>query len=118
MRLRPRRDEALLVMRKVPSPRLRMAGSTSLATRNGPRPAMCCAVSNISTGCAPAAPCPGQIASLEIAGVVDHHVEVADTLADRGKRPGDGVLPYEVHLDRHALAVLRLDGLRQRRRIA
>ena len=50
MRLRPRKEDELLVMRKDPSPRLRMAGSTSLATRNGPRLAMCCADSNISTG--------------------------------------------------------------------
>jgi hypothetical protein len=44
-------------------------------------------------------------------------VGVADPFADQGKRAGDGVLRYEVHLDRHALSAFRLDGLRQRRRI-
>ena len=48
--MRPRSDDALLVSRKDPEPRSRMAGSTSLATRNGPRLARFWAVSNISVG--------------------------------------------------------------------
>src|SRR5207249_1980493 len=37
-------------MRNEPAPRCRMAGNTSCATRNGPRLAMCWAVSKISMG--------------------------------------------------------------------
>jgi hypothetical protein len=103
----------MLVMRKVPSPRLRVTGSTSLATRNGPR-WRCAAPSRTSRwGCAPAAPC-----------------RAADRVPQDsrrcrpprgGRRPARGsgqTLWRWSPLDRHSLAALRLDGLRQRRRIA
>ena len=42
--------EKLLDIKKDPLPCFRIEGNTSFATRNGPRLAMCWAVSNISTG--------------------------------------------------------------------
>ena len=58
-----------------------------------------------------------QIATFEIARVVDQNMRIAGVAADRGEGCGDEVLPGEIELDDHAVAALIPDRRRQARRI-
>ena len=99
----------------VPSPRSRMAGSTSLATRNGPLLEMCCAVSNTSNrGVFQQFHFRRQVAPVDVTRVVHQDVRVAGLLADLGEGIGDGFGYRQVEFHDDAVAALLVDGGLQR----
>ena len=113
MRFLPRNELELFEKKNEPQPFFRIAGSTSCATRNGPRAETWSPVSRISTGTEQFL-VGRKVAAFEIAGVVDQHLGIAGLASDRRKGAPDRILRDEIQFDNQAIAALLADRGRQR----